>query len=81
MKKYILIGDINFNNRVDIEGMEGATFESTEHALQHIDQSPDEYYSTQKSNSKCVALSDFCEIVNNEEFWDGGSWITYINIK
>ena len=81
MKTYILIADINFNDRADIEQMEDNYFESAEDALNSIDQTPDEFYSGAKSHSQCIPLGDFCDLVNDEFYNDSSSWITYVRIN
>ncbi len=80
MKTYILIADINFNERSDIEEMAGKTFDCADSALAEIDNSPDEFYSGEKSRSRCISVGTFCTLVNDEFYNDSSNWIVPINI-
>lgn len=72
-KTYVVVADIENNDRRDIENLDGAAFNSTDEAIAAFDSTGE--------GSFIIPLEDFTGLLNDEQFNDGGSWIAYITIN
>ena len=78
MKNAIVIIPVGSSiDRTDLEGIEGIEFEDVSQLVNTLSNENEKL----KDVIGVYSLTDFVDLVNNQEFDESGSWITWVNIK